>query len=72
MWLEVRNNTFIEQGCETVSRLLESKLKEVQENYRLSTACRNPTSIPLFYHQNDFYSVLQFKGVHLIVQLGLF
>lgn len=46
-----------------MSRLLESKLKEVQENYRISTASRNPTSISLFYHKNYFCEFLQFKGV---------
>lgn len=46
-----------------MSSLLESKLKEVQENYRISTASRSPTSIPLCYHKNYFCEFLQFKGL---------
>lgn len=46
-----------------MGRLLESELKEEQENYRISTASRNPIFIPLFYHKNYFYSFLQFKGI---------
>lgn len=57
------SKAFIKQGeAEHLGALLVSKPKEAQGNDRISTASRNPTSIPLFSHNNYFYSFLQFKG----------